>query len=138
MKIIPTKVHGILDYLGGIALLLAPNLFGFAEYGGAAVWVPRILGVAFLIMSLMTRYELGVVKIIPMSMHITVDIIASLFLAASPFLFGFNDEPANVWLPHVVVGIGYFIASLMTQTEPEDASLRSTTASRSDRSQVVD
>jgi hypothetical protein len=119
MRIIPTKVHGILDYLGGILLLLAPNLFGFAEMGGAAVWIPRILGVAFIGMALLTRYELGALKMIPMSAHLIVDIVSSIFLAASPFLFGFSDEPSNVWLPHVIVGVGYLLVSLMTQTEPD-------------------
>lgn len=118
MKVIPSQIHGILDYLSGIALLLAPNLFGFAELGGPAVWIPRILGVVILAQSVMTNYELGLVKIIPLKMHLMLDYVASLFLAASPFLFGFSDEPINAWLPHVVVGLGYFVASLMTKTEP--------------------
>ncbi|HLL60460.1 MAG TPA: SPW repeat protein [Candidatus Nitrosocosmicus sp.] len=117
MKMIPTKVHGILDYATGIALLLAPNLFGFADVGGAAVAIPRILGIMILVQSLMTNYELGVMKMIPMSMHLMVDYVASLFLVASPWLFGFADEPANVWMPHVIVGLVYFVTSLMTQTK---------------------
>lgn len=118
MKFISTKVHGYLDYLSAIALFAAPYLFGFAEVGGAAVWVPWIIGAVILVQSLMTRYELGVVKVIPMSMHLMLDYGASLLLAASPWLFGFADESANVWLPHLVVGLGYFVASLMTETEP--------------------
>ncbi len=47
IKVIPAYVHGILDYLGGIALLLAPNPFGFEAYGGAAVWIPRVLASRF-------------------------------------------------------------------------------------------
>ena len=31
MKMIPTYVHGIFDYLGAAILLFAPNLFGFAD-----------------------------------------------------------------------------------------------------------
>ena len=117
-KPIPTRVHGIADYLGGVALLLAPNLFGFADIGGAAVWVPRVLGVVILLQSLATRYELGVVKLLPMRMHLMNDYVASLFLAASPWLFGFHDRPANAWLPHVIVGLGVFVLTLLTQTEP--------------------
>ncbi len=79
MKIIPTFVHGIFDYLGGIALLLAPNLFGFADVGGAAVMIPRILGVIILLQSICTRYELGLFKLIPMKMHLMNDYVASLF-----------------------------------------------------------
>ena len=118
MKVIPTFVHGIIDYVGGIALLAAPNLFGFADAGGAAVMIPRILGVIVLLQAISTRYELGVLKALPMKMHIMNDYIASLFLAASPWLFGFANGPSNQWMPHLVVGILDFVATLMTQSEP--------------------
>ena len=124
MRVIPAFVHGIFDYIGGIALLAAPNLFGFAEMGGAAVWVPRVIGAIVLLQSICTRYEVGLVKILPMKMHLMNDYIASLFLAASPWLFGFNDGPTNSWMPHVVVGILVFVLSLMTETEPRTATAR--------------
>jgi len=117
-RIIPTKVHGVLDYLSGLALLGAPEIFGFSQVGGAAVLIPRVLGVMILIMAILTRYEVGLVKLIPMPVHLVVDVVASIFLAASPFIFNFADNPSNVWLPHVVVGIAYFIITLFTQTEP--------------------
>jgi len=122
MKFISTKVHGYFDYLTALTLFAAPYLFGFADLGGAAVWVPWIIGAVILVQSLMTRYELGVVKVVPMSMHLMLDYGASLLLAASPFLFGFSDEASNVWLPHIVVGLGYFVISLLTVTNPADNS----------------
>jgi hypothetical protein len=124
MKIIPTFVHGIADYIGGIALLAAPNIFGFADVGGAAVWIPRILGVIILLQSICTRYEVGLIKVLPMKMHLMNDYIASLFLAASPWLFGFADQPSNVWMPHVVVGVLVFLLTLMTQSEPRTVHAR--------------
>lgn len=117
-RIIPTKVHGVLDYLSALALLAAPNIFGFEDVGGAAVWIPRILGIAILLMALLTRYELGVAKLIPMPLHLVIDVIVSMFLAASPFVFNFVNNPSNVWMPHIVVGIVTFIITLLTQTEP--------------------
>ena len=36
MRIIPTFVHGIADYVLGLVLLVLPNLFGFADMGGGA------------------------------------------------------------------------------------------------------
>ncbi len=119
---IPAKVHGIFDYIGGIALLLAPTLFGFAEVGGAAVFIPRLLGVIVIIQSLLTNFEVGVVKLIPMKMHLTNDYIAAIFLALSPWLFGFSTYPLNVWLPHVVVGCAILAASLLTEEYPRTAS----------------
>ena len=121
MKIIPTFVHGIADYIGGVALLAAPNLFGFSEMGGAAVWIPRILGIIIILQSLATNYELGVIKMLPMKMHLMNDYIASLFLAVSPWVFGFSDEPDYVWMPHLVVGLLVFGLTLLTETTPRDA-----------------
>ena len=115
MKMITTFVHGVLDYVIGLALLLLPNLFGFADIGGAAVWVPRIVGIIVLLQSLATQYELGVIKLLPMKMHLMNDYIASLVLAASPWLFGFAKQPMNVWLPHLVFGLAIFGTSLMTK-----------------------
>jgi hypothetical protein len=118
MKVIPAYVHGIFDYIGGLTLLAAPNLFGFAEYGGPAVMIPRVLGVVVLLMALSTRYEVGLFKVVPMRAHLAVDYAASLFLAASPWLFGFNTLPKNAWVPHVIVGLLVFFVTLMTEPEP--------------------
>ncbi|MDB6110422.1 MAG: hypothetical protein JWR69_2172 [Pedosphaera sp.] len=124
MKTIPTNVHGILDYIIGIALLFAPNLFGFANLGGAPVAVARWVGIIVLIQALFTNYELGLFKVLPMRTHLMMDYILSIFLAISPWLFRFNTQPGNVWLPHVIVGIVAFLLALMTQTEPRRVPVR--------------
>ena len=118
MKFISTKVHGVLDYLVGIALIAAPYIFGFSAVGGAAVMVPQVLGVLLIIYSIFTKYELGIFKIIPMGVHLTIDFLASLFLALSPWIFGFSTLAANAWAPHVVVGIVVIIVVLCSQTRP--------------------
>src|SRR5579859_6499125 len=109
VRFLPTKVHGVLDYVVGLALILAPNIFQFADVGGAAVLIPRLLGIVLIIYSLFTRYEWGLVKIIGMTYHLMIDFAAALFLTASPFLFGFNREKPNAWLPHVVVGVAVIL-----------------------------
>src|SRR5215213_2483256 len=101
MRFISTQVHGVLDYLVGVLLIAVPWILGF-DGTGAAQWVPVILGVAAIIYSLLTRYELGMARVIPMSVHLWLDALSGLLLAASPWLFGFSDI---VWVPHVVVGL---------------------------------
>ena len=118
MRIIPTIVHGIADYILGVFLLVLPNIFGFADLDGPAVWIPRILGIINLLQSLATDYELGVVKILPMKMHLMNDYVVSLFFAASPWLFGFSHRPANVWMPPLIIGLLVLVVSLMTRTQP--------------------
>ena len=118
MKFIPTKVHGILDYVVAVALIFAPMIFGFSEVGGAAVAIPVILGIGLFLYSLFTKYEWGAVKVLGMPYHLMIDFIAATLLAVSPFLFGFADEAPNAWVPHVVVGITVILVVLFSQTQP--------------------
>lgn len=126
-RFIPTKVHGAIDYIGAIALFFAPTIFGFNNVGGAAVAIPMILGVGLLLYSLFTRYELGLFKVIGFPIHLAVDFVAAAFLAVSPFLFGFSDEAANAWVPHVVVGILVILVVLFSKTQPSEPELRTDT-----------
>lgn len=114
MRFIPTRTHGIIDYIVGILLIAAPWLFDFAR-GGAETWIPVILGAGTILYSLLTDYELGAVRKIPMNTHLWLDIIAGAFLAVSPWLFNFADF---VYLPHLIVGIAEIGVALMTQTVP--------------------
>ena len=118
MRFIPTKVHAVLDYVVAIALILAPTIFMFEEVGGAAVIVPRVLGVGLILYSLFTRYELGLVKVIGMPVHLIFDVLASVVLILSPFLFGFSDEAPNAWLPHIVVGVAVILVVLCSKSQP--------------------
>jgi drug/metabolite transporter (DMT)-like permease len=114
MRFIPTKVHAPLDYIVGVALIAAPWIFQFSDVTAAAA-VAVVLGIGLIAYSLFTDYELGVWKAAPMAAHNLFDIAAGAFLAASPWIFGFADEPANVWVPHVVVGLAAVFLGLTTK-----------------------
>lgn len=114
MKLISTKTHGILDYLVGILLIVAPWLLNFAN-GSPAQTVPVTLGIIILAMALLTKYELGLFKVISMQTHLALDVLAGLFLALSPWLFGFNEY---VYLPHLIVGIFIIVSGVLTDKVP--------------------
>lgn len=116
---ITTRVHGILDYLIGVALIAAPWLFGFAN-SGPETWVPVILGAGLILYSLITNYELGLVGILSMKAHLRIDIVAGIFLAASPWIFGFSDV---VWVPHLIVGLIMLVSGMVTQVVPAKAAV---------------
>lgn len=118
MRFLPTKVHGLLDYLVGIALIAAPWLFQFQDVGGMAVYLPMVLGVGLIIYSIFTNYEWGLVKILSMPYHLIVDFIAASLLALSPWLFGFANQKWNAWVPHVVVGVVVILVVLVSKTQP--------------------
>ena len=114
-QVIPTKIHGVLDYATGLLLIAAPYLLGFAD-GTAAQWVPMIVGVAIIGASLMTRYELGLSGLIPMPMHLMLDAGTAILLIASPWLFGFADR--TYW-PHVMVGVFELVVGAMSRRQPQ-------------------
>jgi hypothetical protein len=100
VKILPTRVHGVFDYLLGIVWILSPWLFGFSERG-PETWIPLCLGIGILLYSACTAYEWGMLRIIPMQTHLVLDVFAGAFLAVSPFLFHFDQL---VCVPHVILG----------------------------------
>jgi hypothetical protein len=116
MRFIPTKFHAPLDYIVGAALIAAPWIFQFSEHTAATV-VPIVLGIGLIAYSLLTNYELGVWKVAPMAVHNLIDIVAGGVLAASPWLFGFADESANVWAPHLIVGLAAVFLGLTTKQQ---------------------
>ncbi len=117
MRFISTRTHGVLDYAVGALLIIVPYLLGFAD-GTAAQWVPQILGLVAIGGALMTDYELGVMRVIPMPVHLGIDIASGALLAVSPWLFGFADR---VFWPHLIVGIWEIVAGLTTRTVPVEA-----------------
>ena len=114
MRFIPTRVHGVLDYVVGLLLIASPWIFNF-DRGGAETWIPVILGASALIYSFFTDYELGVIKRLTVSMHLRLDAMSGVLLAVSPWLFGFSDF---VYLPHLVLGVFEILASLTTKRAP--------------------
>jgi hypothetical protein len=123
MKLIPTRVHGVLDYLVGLLLIAAPFVLGFAD-NTAAMWVPIILGAGTILYSLMTDYELGAFRVLSMPTHLIIDLVAGIFLAASPWLFGFADR---VYLPHLVVGLLEIVVVILSDRVPAGRTATGTT-----------
>lgn len=113
MKLITTKTHAYLDYIVGIFLLFAPFIFQLSQERPDGI-IFFILGTTLLIYSIMTSYELGLFKIIPMKTHLLLDIASGIFLAASPWILGFSDR---VYLPHLIVGLFEICAGLMTRSK---------------------
>lgn len=104
----------MLDYMTGALLMAAPWLLGFYR-GGAETWIPVILGAGALLYSLLTNYELSLMRVIPMPVHLAFDLLSGIVLAASPWVFGFASF---VMLPHMILGVWEIGASLMTSKQP--------------------
>jgi hypothetical protein len=103
MNIVSTKVHGVLDY--GTVLLLE----GIGFFGPFSSYVSRLaiaLGVVHLVLTVLSNFELGIVKVIPMKIHGYIELAVSIILVPAPLLLGYSDEsPAKyfTWVFAVVV-----------------------------------
>jgi hypothetical protein len=116
-KAVSPKTHAIIGYLVGIVLFFAPNIFGFNDNGGAAVAIPRIVAIVLLISELTSANGLSLLGVISMRAHVIMDVVAGLFLAVSPWLFGFYNQGSNAWLPHLIAGLMYTGLASITSTQ---------------------
>jgi hypothetical protein len=121
MKLLPTRVHGVLDYLTAGAFIIAPNLGGATKIGRRVMYG---FAAATTLYSVFTRYELGVVKVIPMKAHLALDALSGTLLLGA----GFSHKSAS---RATLIGLGLFeiLAALTTETESsleEDESDRPT------------
>jgi hypothetical protein len=105
MRIITPRAHALLDYTVGAFALLAPGLLGFADIASLPAVVLRTFGVIAIIYSILTRYELGVIRRIPFGVHLKLDFIWGLLLASSPWVLSFYTEGPRVWGVHVALGV---------------------------------
>jgi hypothetical protein len=125
MRFISSRTHTIIGVIVALALIFAPNIFGFSDNGGAAANLPRIMGIILLGSELITASGLSLANMISMRTHLMLDYIAGALLAVSPWLFGFADQGTNAWLPHLIVGLMLIGSAAMTDpaTAPDGGNL---------------
>ena len=113
-RFVPTKTHGVLDYLSVATLLTVPRILGWS-----APLTNMLTGVAAgtLVYSLTTRYEFGAVKVLPMQAHLVLDGLSGAVVCAAPRFFA--DEPAAVKAMLRGYGVFALAASLTTKTTPD-------------------
>jgi hypothetical protein len=118
---ITSKVHGLLDYTTGAQLQLAPDKS------------LRIAGAIHAGYSVFTDYELGAVKVIPYRVHLALDALWTVGVAATPFVTG-----RKRWLPHVLIAAWEAASLLMSETEARSkAPERAREANEYDASQRI-
>lgn len=112
-KLFSTKTHGLLDYLTVGQLLAVPRMLGWNE--GVTQWMSG-MALGTLTYSLVTRYEYGPLKLLPMKGHLFFDFLNGAMFCAAPLIF--PNESTTVKATLVGVGLFEIAASLTTETEP--------------------
>lgn len=110
MKVINAKTHGIIDYLVVLFLWASPTLFGLPE---TAALFSYILGGIHLGLTILTDFQFGLVKVIPLKIHGLIELIVSIALVGIAFYFGSveGELARNFYLGF---GIAVFLTWLLT------------------------
>lgn len=111
MKILNPRVHGYIDYLAVLYFLAAPSLFGIT---GLPATVLYVVAAAYLVLTLLTAYPLGVVKVIPFSLHGGIELLSGIALVALPWILGFANSDAIARNLYVASGAALFVLWLVT------------------------
>lgn len=115
-EIISLKTHNILDYVGGTALLLSPYIFGFSEISVARNTF-LLLGIALVAYSLLTNYRYSIAKIIPLGVHMTLDVLLGVFTMLAPWVLDYSYTLTSFQIGvHLVLGVG--VLGLVAFTQP--------------------
>jgi hypothetical protein len=106
---ISSRLNGLLDYAVALILFIAPWFLGYADH--AVTPVSRALGAALLFYSLSTKYELGIIKMIPLQVHLFLDLGTGGLLAAAPIHFNIRGLPGMVFF---ILGVSMLASALLT------------------------
>jgi hypothetical protein len=112
---IDSTLHGATDYMVGTTLMTVfPKLAGIE--GTQSAMQIRAAGAIHAGYSTITKYPLGIVKVLPFKAHLALDALGALALAATPFVTGQYKKGPSQWVPHV--GVCLFELGSLMLTDP--------------------
>lgn len=89
MKILSTKLHGIIDYALAASMICTPFILSH-EFTLATTIILIGGGLAMLLNSLGTNYELGIFRNISMKDHLRIDACIAMMVCLLPIFFRFD------------------------------------------------
>ncbi len=99
MRFMTKEFHAYLDYPVALGLMVMPIILGLGAVNPLAFWFSVITGVAALMLTILTDHHLGLIKVLPYSLHLAVDFMVGLAFVAIPSIFGFAGlEAAYYWV----------------------------------------
>jgi hypothetical protein len=105
-----SKIHGLIDYLVVAFLWTAPSLFNLPEVTSKFTY---LLGGIHLTLTLLTNFELGVIKVIPLKIHGLIELIVSILLIGVSFYLG-NMEGSLAKYFYIAFAVTVFLTWLLT------------------------
>jgi hypothetical protein len=113
----PRFLHGLLEYVAGVMLIVAP--FALAFQSSAATAVAIVCGLLVLVLAAVTQGPTGIVKQVPVTVHVVLDFLLVPVLVAAPFLFGFQHE-TNPTAFFIALGVVHLLLTIGTRFTPKE------------------
>jgi hypothetical protein len=111
---IPTRLHGALDIVLGLALLIASFVSGAPTDPQHLVLL--VAGAALILSALVTDFEWGFIRRLQIPVHLWIDAVIGTLLVISPWVLGFDRL---MWVPHVSAGLLLMLIAFFTDTIPQ-------------------
>jgi hypothetical protein len=111
VRVLPAWFHAIADYAVGFGLIIIALAVGGS---GKAVATGVVVGAVVLLVSMLTKYPLGVKKVLPFTIHSGGDYLAAFLLIVAPFALDFNTTDKGLTAVYIVAGIAVLLVSLIT------------------------
>jgi hypothetical protein len=109
------RLHGLLEYLVGGFFIASPFIFSFDS--GVAVAIGVVGGIALILLAATAETGPSLSGMVPVGVHVLLDVAVAAFFIASPFLFGFPDEPAPTAL-FIGTGVLHLLSTIGTRFLP--------------------
>lgn len=117
MRILNARIHGVLDLVVVGIFLLAPTLVGL---GGRPAAIAYTLAAVHLVMTLATRFPMGIWKTIPFFVHGIVELVVGVALLILPSFDGYSPgSPARRF--YLAMGAAILIVWALTAYGKGDA-----------------
>ena len=94
MKKLSPELHGILDYITVLFLLVSPTLFEMQTASKAFTYT---LAIVHLVLTLFTDFRAGVFKIIPLRIHGLIEIIVAVALIVIAIWFRISNDNVSFY-----------------------------------------
>jgi hypothetical protein len=114
MKKITPGVHGILDYLTVLSLLISPSLFEMQVRGLRFTYV---LASVHLVLTLFTDFKAGPFKLIPFKIHGLIEIIVSISLIGIAIWFRASGDNVSFYY-YLIFSVVLFIVWAASEYKP--------------------
>ena len=135
IKLLPAWLHAIADYaVGGLLIAVALTV----DMSTKATVAGVVIGGTVLAVSLLTKYPLGLIKVLSFRLHSAGDYAATALLFASPFALRFNHTDMGVTVFYIGAGVAVLGVSLITNYQYGPAAQPSSTTEAIDVAQVIE